>query len=76
VYVGSNDKKLYAVDAATGQQKWAFTTGGNVESSPVVSADGAVVYVGSDDSKLYAVWTRPTWVASPVAASFYPEVDA
>jgi len=25
VYVGSDDNTLYAVDAATGEQEWAFT---------------------------------------------------
>ena len=28
VYVGSDDKNLYAVDANTGQEIWAFKTGG------------------------------------------------
>ncbi|MEV6179888.1 serine/threonine-protein kinase, partial [Streptomyces sp. NPDC052015] len=53
VYVGSSDRKLYAVDAETGQRLWSFTTGNSVFSSPAV-ADG-VVYVGSSDRKLYAV---------------------
>jgi outer membrane protein assembly factor BamB/plastocyanin len=53
VYVGSRDSKLYAVDAATGSQQWAFDTGDYVRSSPTV-VDGTV-YVGSRDSKLYAV---------------------
>jgi hypothetical protein len=53
VYVGSKDENLYAVDAATGEQQWAFETGDRVESSPTV-ADG-IVYVGSFDDNLYAV---------------------
>jgi hypothetical protein len=52
VYVGSDS--LYAVDAATGGQEWAFTQPSCwVESSPTV-ADGTV-YVGSGDETLYAV---------------------
>ena len=50
VYVGSGSN-LYAVDAATGVDEWAFETGDQVFSSPTV-VDGTV-YVGSDS--LYAV---------------------
>ena len=40
VYVGSADETLYAVDAATGSQEWAFTQpSGLVRSSPTVVAD-------------------------------------
>jgi hypothetical protein len=54
VYVGSHDKTLYAVDAATGTEEWAFTQPtGTVRSSPTV-ADGTV-YVGFYDGTLYAV---------------------
>jgi outer membrane protein assembly factor BamB len=62
-YVGSDDGKLYAVDAAgasncsagpprTCAPLWTAATGGTVRSSPAV-ANGNV-YVGSDDGKLYA----------------------
>ena len=40
VYVGSKDETLYAVDAATGSQEWAFTQPSlRVESSPTVVSD-------------------------------------
>src|SRR5438874_1751793 len=52
VYVGSNDDKLYAFDAATGARLWTATTGGDVQSSP--AGAGGVVYVGSFDNKLLA----------------------
>jgi outer membrane protein assembly factor BamB len=63
VYVGSDDGKLYAVDAAgvancsagpprTCSPLWTAATGGAVRSSPAVA--GGTVYVGSDDGKLYA----------------------
>ncbi len=42
VYVGSNDGTLYAVDAPTGDEKWEFSTGGAVESSPTVVTTPAV----------------------------------
>src|SRR3974390_870395 len=52
-YVGSTDTNLYAIDTATGTQKWKFTTGGWVVSSPAVS--NGVVYFGSYDSFFYAL---------------------
>lgn len=53
VYVGSDDGKIYALNAADGTKKWEFTTGGVVRASPTV-ADG-IVYVGSQDNKVYAL---------------------
>jgi outer membrane protein assembly factor BamB len=53
VYVGSDDDKLYALDAATGHFRWSYTTGAAVDSVPAV-ANGSI-YVGSDDDKLYAL---------------------
>ena len=50
---GQRISKLYAINP-NGTQKWAFTTGGWVYSSPAIGADGTI-YVGSDDHKLYAV---------------------
>jgi outer membrane protein assembly factor BamB len=37
-----------------GTLMWAYTTGGYIESSPAIGADGTI-YVGSWDSKLHAV---------------------
>jgi outer membrane protein assembly factor BamB len=53
VYFGSGDGHLYALDAATGDLRWKFTTGDVVHASPAY-ADG-VVYFGSWDSYFYAV---------------------
>ena len=53
VYVGSNDKNLYAIDAVTGKEKWRFATGDWVDSSPAVA--NGIVYIGSEDKNLYAV---------------------
>ena len=66
VYVGSEDDKVYALDAATGHVRWTYTTGRGVGASPAV-ADGTV-YVSSTDHKVYALdaatghvrWTYPT----------------
>ena len=56
VYVGSWDKKLYAINGKTGVKLWEFETGGHVYSSPAIGSDGTV-YVGSNDKKLYAIKT-------------------
>ena len=71
IYVGANDRKLYAIKP-DGTLKWAFTTGDIVYSSPAIGADGTI-YVGSSDNKLYAIkpdgtqkWAFTTgyWVCS------------
>ncbi len=52
VYVGSFDQHLYAIDLASGTQKWKTKLG------PIKAAPGVregVVYVGDVDGKFYAV---------------------
>ena len=66
VYIGSQDAKVYALDAATGAITWTTTTGGPIDSSPAVA--NGVVYIGSHDAKVYALdaatgaikWTTTT----------------
>jgi len=55
VYVGISYNHMYALDAATGKIKWAYSTGASqVNDSPAVV--GGVVYVGSsEDHTLYAL---------------------
>src|SRR3954451_13047137 len=53
LYVGVQDNNLYALNAATGETRWHYETGGVVDSSPAL-ADG-VVYVGSADHNVYAL---------------------
>jgi outer membrane protein assembly factor BamB len=55
VFVGSCDKKVYAICATSGRQKWGLETGNYEFSSPAVSNDGATVFVGSRDKKVYAI---------------------
>ena len=54
VFVGSNDNKLHAVNATTGEPKWTYETGGAV-ASPAVA--GGVVFVvgGGSGGTLHAV---------------------
>jgi glucose dehydrogenase len=53
LYVGSEDGRLYAIDAATGKKLWDFRTGDKITSSPALVGD--TVYVASQDGKVYAI---------------------
>lgn len=53
IYFGSIDG-VYAVDAATGQQNWAFTDPGDVVFSSPTVVNGTV-FAGCDDGSIYAV---------------------
>ncbi|MGW8396243.1 protein kinase domain-containing protein [Streptomyces lydicus] len=52
VYIGSS-KRVYALDAASGNKKWAYATGNKVGSSPTVA--DKVVYVGCSSKRVYAL---------------------
>jgi outer membrane protein assembly factor BamB len=81
VYVGSNDRKLYAFDA-TGSAGCAGTpkkcaplwtsvgTGASIFSSPVVV--NGVVYVGSEDGTLYAFDAKGTTNCAGVPRTCIP----
>ena len=53
VYVGSQDKNIYALGAWSGNLIWNFTTLGAIESSPAI-ANGKV-YTGGDDGYVYCL---------------------
>lgn len=54
IYFGSSaDGKVYALDAATGKQRWATFTGGPIRFAPAVWKDH--VFVASDDGCLYCL---------------------
>jgi len=53
VYVGSQDKNIYCIDARDGRYLWSFMTGARIKSSPAV-VDGKV-YVGPDDGYVYCL---------------------
>jgi hypothetical protein len=76
VYIGSADHRLYALDGASGAEKWHFVAGGEINSAVAIAADGTV-YVGSQDFKVYALdantgtkkweYLTPYWVESSPA---------
>jgi outer membrane protein assembly factor BamB len=53
VYIGSDDGKVYCLDAITGALIWSHEIGGSVLSSPAVAY--GKVYIGSDDYKVYCL---------------------
>lgn len=54
IYIGSDDRNLYALNANDGSVAWKYLTGGQVWSAPAVSGDGKVVF-GSTDHTYYVV---------------------
>ena len=66
-YFGATDGRLFAVDADTGHVRWAYDTGGRINSSPSL-ADGRVcitTYAGSifclrqrDGTKLWSTYVK------------------
>ncbi|MEK6647440.1 MAG: PQQ-binding-like beta-propeller repeat protein [Candidatus Firestonebacteria bacterium] len=53
VYIGTDDFKVYAINASNGALKWSYTTGREVKSTPV--RVGNLVYFGSNDGYVYCV---------------------
>jgi outer membrane protein assembly factor BamB len=53
IYVGSQDKGVYCIDARSGEFIWKFDTSARIKSSPAVG-DGRV-YIGPDDGKVYCL---------------------
>lgn len=52
VYIGSNDRRVYALRASNGRQIWSARVGGR-PGAPAVA--GGIVYVYADDGALYAL---------------------
>ena len=56
VYVGSYDKKLYAINGKSGAKLWEFEMGSSVHSSPAIGSDDTIyVGLGYPNKKLYAI---------------------
>lgn len=62
IYASSLSGVIYAVNPS-GIQQWNYATGGPIERSPALHADGTI-FVGSNDNKLYAIRPNGTlkWV--------------
>src|SRR6185312_11504528 len=55
-WFNSSPTNVYGVDAATGEQRWQYTTSSTVDSSPRVV--GQSVYIGGDDNKVRSLNAR------------------
>src|SRR5262249_1446274 len=53
VYVGGDDGVIYALVAATGEERWNFHAKGPVTGTPVL--DEGFIYVPSGENRVYAV---------------------
>jgi outer membrane protein assembly factor BamB len=53
VYIGSADKRLYAIDEKTGKEKWHFDTQGIIRSIPAIG--NGKIFFGSYDHNVYAL---------------------
>lgn len=75
VIIGAYDHNVYAINAATGDMVWRFTTGCVVNAAPALArVDGrALVYIGSGDRCFYcldAATGQKVWVRETMPWSF------
>jgi outer membrane protein assembly factor BamB len=73
VVVGGRDKRVRALDAKTGKERWSFTTPARVDASPVIAGDRVVAASLSGDLYLLSLATgKQLWhyaAGAPLAAS-------
>ena len=80
LYFGSANKKIYALDAASGDFLWEFQTSNKIWTAPAV--DKGVVYVGNYGGNVYALSAdagKEIWsikIPSAVASSIETGVDS
>jgi outer membrane protein assembly factor BamB len=55
VALGTQDKRVYAFDAESGDREFAYETGGPVETAPAVASADDLVHAHSTDGDLYAI---------------------
>jgi outer membrane protein assembly factor BamB len=53
LFIGGGDGAVYALDAATGEERWTFAAASAISSSPAIAS--GLVYIGSDDGVLHAL---------------------
>ncbi|XP_035666206.1 uncharacterized protein LOC118409349 isoform X2 [Branchiostoma floridae] len=58
VFIGSDDGRMYALDAENGHVKWTFTSEEDLGSTAAFSPDQSVLYFGSEDGYMYALRVR------------------
>lgn len=54
LYIGSLDRRVYAVNLDGFYRQWRFRAGDSIQSSPAIGEDGTI-YIGADDGNLYAL---------------------
>src|ERR1700677_2976758 len=55
VYVGNFDEHLYALDLATGKERWKYKAGDAIKAPVSASEKDGAVYVGDDGGKFHCV---------------------
>jgi serine/threonine-protein kinase len=55
IYAGSVDRKVYAVDLASGQPRWSSRLGGLIGGGVLVAGDTVYAATGRPDGKVYAL---------------------
>jgi outer membrane protein assembly factor BamB len=58
VYIGTSAGRFYALDSATGQMVWKFTSGDAINSTPILSPDRKDVFFGNDAGRLFRLDTE------------------
>ena len=72
IYVGSADRHFYALDPASGDQRWRFETGECIDCAGCIAEDGTI-YFASCDASLYGMEPDGSrrWQLTPFADRQY-----
>jgi len=55
IFVGANDRKVYAINAHTGANIWDYQLGALIDMSTAAIAPDGTLFIGCSDGKLYAL---------------------
>ncbi|MFB7999966.1 PQQ-binding-like beta-propeller repeat protein [Streptomyces sp. NPDC056002] len=77
VYIGGNHGRVYALNAATGTERWIRTTRGPINFGSLPTAVGGTVYIGDSYGSVFALdaatgtkqWTYSTYIRDEVFSS-------